>query len=289
MFLQGDKPNPTLTRDRASRTLFDSDYEGAMPTDTYVNFAFDHNTAEFDQLVESKYSHTFTAPAVAPAFEAPATEAPFNKYFNDDTSYAAPSDSLQKYYNDANPIPQEYKSFKPKVLTDFEAYEAGQKSEVDEALLQKIDEVQIYEPTEALERVEFAEDVGRAVTTESYLKLNAKGIIACVTFMAVTLLIIALIAVNSIAISGGQNRIRDLRVENTRLQQDYDIYNRQRAEALAESEAYINEFVNDPTHSRPPTVESLPPISSQRLVPANPDASNGIFNRIGRFLGSIFG
>jgi len=298
MFLQGDKPTATLTRDRASRVLFDQDYEVESSEDTSVNFAlgdntnfaYDHNTTEFDQLVQSKYSHDFAAP------QALTTEdVQYNKYFNADTSYDEPSAGLQQYYNDSNPVPQQlatspsfaYQSFKPKVLSDFESVELGQKSDIDEALLQKIDEVQIYEPT-AIERAEFQEDIRSETASEPYLKMNEKRLIACITFVAVTLLIITLVIMNSVAISGAGSQIRRLRDENTELQAQYEHYDGLRNQAWLDGVADATAFAEG-SGSTPPTKIPLDSISSVPLAPANPDASTNLFNQIAKFLGSIFG
>jgi len=301
MFQDDDKTTATLTRDRASRVLFDHDYEVESSADTFVNFAdspsfaYNHSTTEFDQLVGSKYSSGFTSS------EASAEDAQYNKYFTADTSYEAPSGSLQQYFNDTNPIPEQlatgtmgasqsytYQSFKPKVLADYDSIELGRKSDIDEALLQKIDEVQIIEPTEALERVEFDADLRGEIASEPYLKLNAKGFIACATFLAVTLLIISLIVINSVAIGGAGNQIRRLRDENTELQQHYEHHDGLRNQAWADGVADATAFAGG-SGSVPPTKVILDPVTSVPLAPANPDASTNLFNQIAKFFGSIFG
>lgn len=290
MFLQGDKPSPTLTRDRASRVLFDNDdsvKEKISGGDTFVNFAYNHNVAEFKNLVQSKYPQTFE-PSEIPS-PAPNPGSIFSGYHTQNSTYEAPNPTLQGYYNDANPIPQQYKTFKPKVLTDFEDLEIGPKArgELDEALLQKIDEVKIYEPNEAPAKVAFETDVDRNLETEAYLKLTAKGLIACITFIAVTLLIIFLLISNTVSISNSNNKIRRLRDENTQLQKDYDRADYERAQAYQRGTDAADEFAGS-SAATPPAYETLPPVSAYPLTPSNPDASTNFFDKICKFFGSLF-
>jgi hypothetical protein len=295
MFIQqGDKPNPTLVRDRASRALFgeDLDTEAVDTSSQYTNFAYDHSNTEFNQLVSEKYQTSFEAVSL------PTENVQFNRYLTDDTTHIANVDnSLQQYYNDSNPIPQAtaYQVFKPKIISDFDEVLVGQTSELEETLLQKIDEVQISEPqSDTLEKVDFIADLHREEATESYLKLNAKGIIAIATFIAVTLLIITLVIVNSVAIGGASSRLSDLRAENTRLQQDVNYHEGRRAQTYADRQADVDAFVGCDQSSVEFSIENgnvivLPPVVTYPLGDANPDASTNIFNQIASWLGSIFG
>jgi len=285
MFLQGDKPSATLTRDRASRVLFDNDTTDTAMQDTSVStgFSFDHNVAEFNNLVQTKYPQMveFPAPAFTESLE-------LNKYYTDNinTPYQQTTTPVQPYFNDTNPLPKQlYQSFRPKVVTDDDAFYFDSKLHADEALLQKIDEVQVYEPT--MEKVDFTADTSQQVHTESYLKLNTKGIIACLTFVAVTLLIIALVIVNGVSISNSNNKIRDLRDKNTELTQQYNDAETVRAAAYSRGVAKANGFAGSP-EAVAPSVENLPPVSSQPLYPPNPDASTNFFDQIANFFGKIF-
>jgi len=266
MFLQGDKSatnTPTLDRENATRVLFGDS----------VNFAYDHNTAEFNQLVKTKYSDTFEATA-------PTT---YNKYFNGQAPYEAPTGGeLQRYYNETNPIP--YQSFKPQI---FNEYYVEQKSDLDEALLQKIGEVQIHEPKEETYEKGSIETEAEAAT-ESYLKLNARGLIATITFLAVTLLIITLIIINSIAIGGGRTQIRRLREDNNDLQQQYNAAMDTRDTAYRDGVRDAN-LLPDVAPLSPNQRITIPPLSSYQLAPANSDASNNWFNKVSGFFSSLFG
>lgn len=290
MFLQGDKPNQTLTRDRASRVLFNNDdsaKENISGGDTFVNFAYNHDVAEFKNLVQSKYPQTFESSEIPSS--ASYSNNVFNNYHTQASTYETPNHTLQGYYNDANPIPQQYKTFKPKVLTDFEDLEIGPNSrgELDEALLQKIDEVKIYEPKEATTKVAFETGVDRSSETEAYLKLTAKGLIACITFIAVTLLIIILLISNTVSINNSNNKIRRLRDENTQLQKDYDRADYERAQAYQRGTTAADEFAGS-SSATPPAYEALPPVSSYPLTPSNPDESTNFFDKICKFFSSLF-
>lgn len=293
MFLQSDKPSATLTRDsvstrdRASRVLFDNNEftETAMQdTSVGTGFSFDHNVSEFNNLVQTKYPQMVEFPAPANSTES----LELSKYYTDNinTPYQQSTAPVQQYYNDANPIPKQvYQSFRPKVVTDDEAFYFGNKSHADEALMQKIDEVQVFEPT--LEKVDFAADVERDTHTESYLKLNTKGVIACLTFAAITLLIIALVIINSVSIGNSNNQIRRLREENIQLTQQYNDAESLRAQAYDRGVTKAKNFAGSP-ESTVPTIENLPPVSSQPLYPANPDKSTNVFDQIVKFFGKIF-
>ena len=299
MFLQGDKQTATLTRERASRALFGDDPVTSTSADTYVNFSNSHDVTEFNNLVESKYSNTFgssslfstpeSATDTPDSVDATATsEQTFATYFTTQSQYTPPVPEVQKYYNDSNPIPQQYHAFKPKMFTDFEELIVpSPKGELDEALLQKIDEIQVYEPTEATTKVAFEAGANMDTDTETYLKLNKKGIIACVTFIAITMLIIFLVIYNSIAINGAGNQIRRLRHENTELQQQQTRAEVDRMEALRRGEAAAHQFAGSGA-ATPPAIENLPPISSFPLTPSNPDASTNFFDQVSRFFSGLF-
>lgn len=282
MFLQGDKP--TLTRDRAARTLFDNDDAAdKSAADTFVNFDYNHNVAEFKNLVQSKYTQSFE-PAVQSETSA---DGVFNKYHHVENQRLDQGGNFQGYYNDSNPIPQQYKTFKPKVLTDFTDLEIpASRGELDDALLQKIDEVHIYEPGEATEKVAFDTITDTDTATESYLKLNTKGLIACITFIAVTLLIIFLVILNGIQIGNSGNQIRRMRDENTQLQEQYEQANTLRSEAWTRGTEKANKFAAD--QGVEITVTELPSVSSYPLTASNPDSSTNLFDQISKFFSSLF-
>jgi hypothetical protein len=274
MLLQGDKPTATLTRERASRVLFDADEPIAQAQpELSVNFAYDHNVAQFKELVQSKY------PQVVNPAETLAGDTQFGKYFNAETKYEAPAGgTLEKYYNDTNPVP--YQAFKPKVLTDFDDFYMGQKSGTDETLMQKIGEVQILEPQISEKETAVESETG----TKSYLKLNAKGLIACITFAAVTLLIVLLVIINSIAIGNSGSEIRRYQDENTVLQ-------KQLGEAVKNRDVTYKKAVdsiNTVAGIKLP-YQTLPPSVSYPSSSASPDASTNFFDQLARFFGSLFG
>jgi len=289
MFLQGDKPTPTLTRERASQTLFgdnDSATDIAVSDGAFVNFSNDHNVTEFKNLVQTKYPQTFGATSFFDTTGS-ADSGTFNTYLTS-RNVAEPqaTPEIQKYYNDSNPIPQQYQSFKPKVMTDFEDLQLpNPKGELDEALLQKIDEIQVFEPKAATTKIAF--DVDADVETEAFLRLNAKGIIACVTFIAVTLLIIFLVIYNSITISSSGNQIRRLKQDNSELQQQHSIAESERMAAFLRGEAAAQAFAGS-SGAEQPTHVTLPPVSSYPLTPTNPDESTNWCDQISKFFSSLF-
>ena len=289
MFVQGEKSTATLTRDRGTRGFWGEENSavGDTTTPTLANFSFSHNVAPFKELVQSKYPQSIEI--AEPAAGEIQQDSIFSKYLATQNIYApqpeADGSAFQKYYNTSNPVP--YQSFKPKVMTDYQDFCATQRSEVDEALLQKIDEVQIYEPTQQTVNESIAADLDRDLESEAYLKLNAKGLIACITFIAITLLIITLVILNTVAISSGRVKIRDLRDRNTQLSQEYSEAERLRAQAFARGEAEAYRYAQSHGSVAPERV-ALPPISSYPLAPANPDASTNLFSQLSKFFGSLF-
>lgn len=298
MLLQGDKPGATLTRERASRVLFDTQDTATAATretaaDTFVNFAYDHNVAEFRELVQNKYPQvinpedsagagTGTGANFGAGMNTDTTqEAEFNKYYTPDAKYESPREiTFNRYYNDANPIP--YQTFKPKMLTDFEDVQIDDaRGFGDRGLLQKIDEVQILEP---VARPQTAAALDRDEATEPYLKLNAKGIIACVAFVAVTLLIVLLVIINSVAIGGAGTKIKRLQDENTELSQQLNTVSVISNDAYQKGVAAAKHFAE--TDGVEPETIYLPPIASYQAV--NPDKSTNFFDWLARVFGSIF-
>jgi len=244
------------------------------------NFPCNHNVAQFKELVQSKYPQTFE---IAEPIVGAGVDTGFNKYLTSAT-YEAPTGPPMKYYNDSNPIPEKYRSFKPQI---FDNFYAAPRSDADEALLQKIDEVQVYEPKETVQEA-LSTGLDRDVDSEAYLKLNTKGIIACITFIAVTLLILTLVIINAVSIGSSRIQIRRLREENTELTQKYSDAELARIQAYNNGEARARIFANSGDAIVPEHI-ILPPLATYPLAPANSDSSTNVFNEISKFFGRIFG
>jgi hypothetical protein len=249
-----------LSRGRATDLLY-GPLEEAAPaperTETASRFNYNHDTTDFDRLVNQKYSGSFAdidrytetansadnfsappvferynahfaetledAPAPAPTYETPV----FEKYRVDRTEYAQPTEAPQQYFNDKNPMP--YQTFRPRIF-DFEVHEFDTGRGAD---LEQIAEVDVVAETENLTAPTMETPV--RVTEQSFfqpkLRLNAKGIIAVVAFFAIVAMITVLIIVNSIAVGTNRSRISALRMENSTLSAEYSDATRARDQA----------------------------------------------------------
>ena len=264
MLLQNEKSTMTLDRDRASRILYDDEPMMAsnMVTTDFSNietealFNNNHNFNEYNTLVESSYAEEIQTQTVElPRFE--------------------------QYYNDTNPLPmQQHQSYRPNVLADFpeliQAQDQKIATQFDEALMEKIAETEVVEIAKAVDTTQ--------ESTEAYLRLNAKGLIAVVTFFAVTALIIALVIINGVAIGSGAATIDALQVENTQLTAVY-------SEAMSDRNAAFSlgatEAGGTGSALLPGQTITLPP-ATPIATSTNPDHATNLFDQIVRFLTSIF-
>jgi len=158
-----------------------------------------------------------------------------------------------------------------------------------------LDEIEIAETkVKAKEEVHEKEDT--QFTTR--FKLNAVGMVAVVSFIAVTLMVIAFIIANSISIAGSKSRISALQANNTEIaglliaQQDAnaDLYDTRANEVI--------EMMNDGTLTNTygmQDLNTLPPgYSYIGTVPQgswnSPPSSGGkgVFNAIAKFFNKIF-
>ena len=258
MLLQNDKSTVVLDRERASRILY-GDAEPMVATsfpapETTQMFNNNHDLVEYDKLVQNEYQNKVA-------------EQPTHQNFN-----------FEKYYNDANPVPETmHQSYRAKVLTDFPDFKVETEktfNPTNEALMEKVAETEIIENTLA---------VNSSVESESYLRLNARGLIACVAFVAITALIIALVVINSISIGKNNIAVNNLKAENMEIVNEYN-------QAMADRQDAFNTGVGNANGSGggPPEIIDLPPIGDYNLAPESSDYSSNLFDQICKFLSSIF-
>jgi hypothetical protein len=303
MILQDDTdtststPTATYSREQASRILFDTQ-EGPLsradrgPMEGDTRFNFNHHLSQYNQLITQKYADMVTAPAETVPFAAPAPT--YDRYLTDDAVGNVPAAApvTEKYYNDANPVPREnlvpYKSFRPKILADFEdlqqtaAYAPAAYAEptpAPDAALEPLLEVGV---AEAPDQQSMA-SLERNPLIEPHVRLNAKGLIACVTFFAVTALVVLLIILNSVAIGNTTGRVDALKAENAALTQEYNTMIKSRSDAFYTA---IRDAAAE--YGVPPAEITLPPLESAGLTPANPDHSTNLFDQICQFFTNLF-
>ena len=263
MLLQNDKQTLTLDRDRASRILYDT--QPAIPTtfpipETNPLFNNNHNFEEYNKLVKTEY-------------------------INKTVEVESQPTNFEKYFNDSNPVPQAHQSYRTKVLTDFPDFKVESKTNdtitniANETQLEKIAETDILE-IKSPNSMQTEKDLE---LHEPYLRLNAKGLIACVAFVTITALIAILVVMNIVAIGNNGARINNLKHENATLTQEYNNV------MLEREAAFITGKEGAQTGSNSSQKVTLPPISEYELTPASSDYSTNLFDQICKFLSSIFG
>jgi hypothetical protein len=292
MFLQNDKPTLDFARERASGILY-GEQPVSMGAREPVSFGFshDHSTAKFDELVQARY----------PEAAAPTQETGFDKYCVQEVpTYVAPVEPVQKYFNDSNPVPAQpaivpYQSFRPKILEEFEGYQAPMGvnppifgATFDGSGMDEMKDLDNAGKEISLTKVEMADapvEIERKASpsaTESYIKLNAKGLIACVTFIAVTALVVLLVIINSFAIGSAGARIDRLRDGNADLAIEHSraMDNRQSAWNNGVARATGASDTSSPDH-----VYNLPPLDMS--APTSGSSTNW-FDQLARFFGNLF-
>ena len=264
MLLQNDKQTLTLDRDRASRILYND--ESVVPTtfpipETTQMFNNNHDFAEYNKLVQTEYQGKTATQELHEV-------------------------NFEKYYNDTNPVPQAvHQSYRAKVLTDFPDFKVDTcdtvpaPSLIDETQMEKVAETNILDIA-APNTAQVFEDVE---IHEPYLRLNAKGLIACVAFVTITALIAVLVIMNTIAIGSSGTRIDNLKAENSALTAEYN-------EVMLDRDIAFNENVilAGGTGGVPAGYEELPSTGNYELAPVSSDYSTNLFDQICKFLSKLF-
>ena len=282
MLLQNEKSVLTMGRDRASRILYDE--EPMVSTDfgnveTSRLFNNDHNLEGYQQLVSNEYADKLVS-------EPEMIESPvLNQYMvtpKEVQPYQAVAPQFESYYTGTTPMPQQYQTYRPKVIESFPEVQIAEKDKIathfDEMWMEKVAEAEVVETQRTAVTRQDSE-----VFTESYLRLNAKGLIACVTFFAVTALIIALVIINGIAIGASASNIETLQHENRSLQVRHNDAMSDRADAYNDAMRQIDAggpFVPGQIVQSTPRTYGLSNVQS--------DHSTNLFDVIAKFLTSLF-
>jgi len=124
---------------------------------------------------------------------------------------------------------------------------------------------------------------------QTAFKLNAVGMVAVVSFIAVTLLVIAFIIANSISISGANSRIGDLQAANSALVQDIGVQQQHNAQTYQTRAQDARDAVADPANGfAPVTPTQIPPAPAWTPAPTNPEQTSNFFDQISRFFSRLF-
>ena len=276
MLLQNEKSVLTMDRDRADRILYGDEpmfHNEAMVATDFGNietarlFNNDHNLDEYQQLVSSEYSDKIAVAEVVRQQDVPAPK-------------------FESYYTGTSPMPKQYQTYRPKVIEHFPEVQIPEGNRIvthfDEALMTKVAEADVVETSmESLTNTRHQTEV--VANTETYLRLNTKGLIVCATFFAVTALIIALVVINGLAIGASAANIDSLRAENSRLQGIH-------TDAINDRSVAYNTGVNQAGSGSSivpgQSVNSIP--RHYNLTDVQSDHSTNLFDVIARFLTSLF-
>jgi len=131
------------------------------------------------------------------------------------------------------------------------------------------------------------EETATQTSFSSHFKLNGVGLVAVVCFIAVTILVVAFIIANSVAIKGASGRIAALRATNSGIvtelsalqSKSAQVYEQRAADARAQVTAPNSGYFRITTETSP---------SAPAWVPPANEVSTNWFNEISKFLSKIF-
>jgi len=267
------KPEPfSYTYEEANKVLYGSEDE------VVARFNYDHDTTAFDALRDAQYQDISLAATNTVEFAEPAPVA-----FTAPAPVTAPAPGLASYYNDKNPIPAS--SFRPKL------YDPALNDMVDSinTHLEKIAEVEVAEEKEAVTKA-----VATTQTYDATLKLNARGVVAVASFIAVLALVVTLIVINAVNISASAGRIDVLNNDRAVMSQELDQLLTERNQVWSDVTGGIRDQVNSGSLNIGGTeMVQLPPVRPLPNLPtwsppANPDASTNWFDRVSSWLNNLF-
>jgi len=271
-------------------------------------FNLRHNLAEYDQLVTEKYADN---PAVEQK-SSPFQDAPFQSFQPyQQHQQPAPQPILDGYYDCGNTYTQKTAGFSPAVTLDqytqtpspARTRPATYRPKIYDPQLHEVDyvnaglpqhnsgedtrlvlEVNVDDAVPVIAK-DAARDTEEMTSFKPAFKLNGIGMIAVVSFIAVTIMVIAFIIVNSVAISGASARIATLQAQNQEMSQEVSQLQASNNEIILDQQNIAQGLVNDGV---------LGPITSGTLTaPAwqvPPQAgSNNLFDAICKFFNKIFG
>jgi hypothetical protein len=291
MILQVDKEtSQALGRERAHSLLYDElDATHARYGEPTNSFSFNHDTSDFKSIVFEKYNHVVQP--VEEAADITLNTAAFSQYISTEPAHHADLDTTQQEYHNPSK-PYVYQSYRPRVISDFE--EVVHYAAPADAALEKLAEIEVQEiiPTaQPTAKIEHTVAATQQTHAEHYLKLNARGMIAVATFAVVTLMVIVMIALNISAINASSARVNTLRAQNNDQAAVYSQVMQERANAL---EFGINRASTEQqfaSYRNPNTIQQateMPPASAHELLPPASLPRTSVFDRMVKFLSSIF-
>jgi hypothetical protein len=231
------------------------DYE-ELPTRPVFNLQ--HNLAEYNDFVANKYESKVAA---LDAYDIPSPPS-VNVNFNERKTYAANVLGLDKYG-----IKDEHKQLIAEIKVRDED----------------------IEPEPVIEKtVDRAEEIESDIGFTTHLKLNAVGMIAVVSFIAVTLMVLAFIIVNGIVIGKTNTKISTLRAENAAIQNSILAQQSINAAALSEASAGLTKEYYESLGYSKDNVEYVAIPSGEWKPIGNPDASTNFFDGLAKFFNKLF-
>lgn len=137
-----------------------------------------------------------------------------------------------------------------------------------------------------------AEKTEEPVKEKEYVtrfKLNAIGLTAIISFIAVVVLVLAFIIVNSVSISGNNAKISRLKTQNRELAATLSEQQNQSALVYQQMGDYIEQMVTDPVNGYSNDIEVIT-VSPDVWMPAgNADYHTNFFDQICNFFSRLFG
>jgi len=205
----------TLEREQAIGTLFN----------------LEHNLTEYNQLVGHKYSHTMTE---LEGYAKPSEK--YNTSFEEKPTRFS-RDMLQEYARPTKPniVQTQPQTFRPKIVAPEIEVELKNSLILEEPVAETIPfSVHAFE-----EETVKATDVAPAQKYITSIKLNPAGMVAVVSFIAVTVMILAFIIANGIKIGANSANISAIESENAILATQVSAQAAENAEFVANYEAWF--------------------------------------------------
>ncbi|MDR0462022.1 MAG: hypothetical protein LBG88_01650 [Christensenellaceae bacterium] len=260
-----DGENMLSAYDRGTSASILTAYED-VPTKPVFNLQ--HNLAEYNDYVESRYQNSVVA---LDAYEEPVTSPTINVNFGLE-QYVAPTPS---YSTNST-------TFAPNIL-DYE--KPGFQPKHRELIAEiEVEDIDIAPQVE--NKVEKDADIQSDVGFTTHLKLNAVGMIAVVSFIAVTLMVIAFVIANSITIGKTGARIDALQSNNTEIAGKLLAKQTETTALYSDVTANISEEYLIGLGYAPVEVVEIP--EAKWIPQGNVDKSTNFFDAIARFFNKLF-
>ena len=265
-----------------------------MKTETLFNL--EHNLTEYNNLVLDKYPDEIAevsepmAVETASMFAQPCIAVELEEY----ASPCASSGSTTQ------------ETFRPKIfdtdITEIDFKTPGLPRKQQFSKIENIIDIAPHLATEQPEVATVAEtevkaEVETETNFETRFKLNAVGMVAVVSFIAVTLLVISFIIANSVSISNVGARINQLRTDNTAIHQQ--IQNQQQRNNTAQSNQQDvardmannyqeNGLIQVPPQQMPPSLDGGQNFATWTPASSITTSGTGFFDWLSRILSRIF-